>query len=45
MVLDEQVVHSSNGEVLMLEWHNVREGRVGPGADSVERLAQRSCQA
>ncbi|WP_444679108.1 hypothetical protein [Halomonas sp. E19] len=28
MVLDEQVVHSINGEVLMLEWHHGREGRV-----------------
>ena len=28
MVLDEQVVHSINGEVLMLEWHHAREGRV-----------------
>jgi hypothetical protein len=25
---DEQVVHSINGEVLMLEWHHGREGRV-----------------
>ncbi|MDR5893144.1 hypothetical protein QC820_09975 [Halomonas mongoliensis] len=28
MVLDERVVHSINGEVLMLEWHHGREGRV-----------------
>ncbi|MEG3117088.1 hypothetical protein R3F72_18465 [Salinicola sp. 4072] len=28
MVLDEHMVHSSNGEVLMLEWHYDRESRV-----------------
>ncbi|MFC2992970.1 hypothetical protein [Halomonas tibetensis] len=28
MVQDEQVVHSINGEILMLEWHHGREGRV-----------------
>ncbi|MDR5893142.1 hypothetical protein QC820_09965 [Halomonas mongoliensis] len=28
MVLDERVVHSINGEVLMLESHHGREGRV-----------------
>ncbi|PXX95905.1 hypothetical protein [Halomonas sp. LBP4] len=28
MVHDEQVVHSINGEILMLEWHHGREGRV-----------------
>ncbi|WP_442488851.1 hypothetical protein [Halomonas litopenaei] len=35
MVLDEQMVHSSSGEVLMLEWHYDRESRGGgPGDDS-----------
>ncbi|MBS9402533.1 hypothetical protein KG088_02735 [Halomonas sp. TRM85114] len=28
MVHDEQVVHSINGELLMLEWHHGREGKV-----------------
>ncbi|WP_280552554.1 hypothetical protein [Halomonas sp. 25-S5] len=28
MVHDEQMVHSINGEILMLEWHHGREGRV-----------------
>ncbi|MDR5907518.1 hypothetical protein [Franzmannia qiaohouensis] len=28
MVLGEQVVHSINGEMLMLEWHHSREGRL-----------------
>jgi hypothetical protein len=28
MVHDEQVVHSINGEMLMLAWHHGREGRV-----------------
>ncbi|WP_280553452.1 hypothetical protein [Halomonas sp. 25-S5] len=28
MLHDEQVVHSINGEILMLEWHHGREGRV-----------------
>jgi hypothetical protein len=28
MLQDEKVVHSINGEVLMLEWHHGREGRV-----------------
>lgn len=28
MVHDERVVHSINGEILMLEWHHGREGRV-----------------
>lgn len=40
MVHDEQVVHSLNGEVLMLEWHYNREGRVVVPESSLSRWLQ-----
>lgn len=40
MVLDERVVHSINGEVLMLEWHHGRESRVVVPAPSLSSWLQ-----